>query len=162
MWSILYNSGPIFPYLFLLVIPCRLLLCQHHLSLRCHLYALPQRLLQLLNTLCLLPQWLLGWKKYSSQKHKTYDGIQNGSLIALMFRTKLFWIQPVKLMAVFSFPHLLWAINGAAAFASRLPVFPRRLLALLFHLPRRGWSRLSMRNRHGFHLDSVIKLCSSL
>lgn len=60
-------------------------------------------------------------------------------------------------MTVLSSPHLLWAVIGAAASASWLPVFPRRLLAVLLHLPGRGWSRVSMRNRHGFQCDSVIK-----
>lgn len=68
-----------FPDLFLLVSPCRLLLCQHHLSLCSHLYALSQRLLKLLNALCFLTQRLLAWKKNSSENHKIYNYIQNGS-----------------------------------------------------------------------------------
>lgn len=119
--------------------PCRLLLRQYHLSLCRHLYTLPQRLLQLLNAFRLLPQRLLLGKNYSSEKCKTYNCIQNWSLIAFtVIRTKLFWIQSLKLMIVFSSPHLLWAIISTAAFASCLPKFPRQLLALLLDLPGRG------------------------
>lgn len=52
-----------------------------------------------------------------------------------MYGTKMLWIQPLKQMAVFYSSHLLWAVIGTATFASRLPVFPRQLLALLLHLP---------------------------